>query len=99
MRELPDDAIAAANPIIVVEVLSPSTSNLAGRLADYFRVPSIMHYLIVRAKRRELIHYGAVITRTYVADQIRLDPPGIDLSIDEIYPSGSPIRNEFNLPG
>ena len=53
------DAIAAGNPIIVVEVLSPSTEHidLADKLADHFRVPTIQHYLIVRARRREVIHH------------------------------------------
>ena len=89
---LPDDAIAATNPVIVVEVLSPSTGadDLVGKLADYFRVPSIVHYLVVRAKRREVIHHrrsadGGVITHTHIAGQIRLDPPGIDLSVEEFY--------------
>jgi Uma2 family endonuclease len=88
----PDDAIAATNPVIVVEVLSPSTSadDFAGKLADYFRVPSIRHYLIVRAKRREVIHHhlgadGVVLTHTHVSGRIPLDPPGIELSVEEIY--------------
>ena len=44
----------ASNPVIVVEVLSPSTQSISSsdKLADYFRVPVIQHYLIVRAKRR-----------------------------------------------
>lgn len=89
---LPDDAVAATNPVIVVEVLSPSTSadDLVGKLADYFRIPSIQHYLVVRAKRREVIHHqrgaeGAVVTRTHVSGLIRLDPPGIELAVEEIY--------------
>jgi len=98
---LPDDAVAATNPVIVVEVLSPSTSaegprvkspraGVTGKLADYFRVPSIQHYLVVRAKRREIIHHhrgpdGAVITHTHISGLIRLEPPGIELAVEEIY--------------
>jgi Uma2 family endonuclease len=50
----PGDAVAATNPVIVVEVLSPSTESvdLADKLADYFKVATIQHYLIVRARRR-----------------------------------------------
>jgi Uma2 family endonuclease len=53
----PGEAVAATNPVIVVEVLSPSTEHidLADKLADYFKVPTISHYLIVRARRREVI--------------------------------------------
>ena len=55
----PDDSVAIANPIVVVEVLSPGTQaiDLAEKLADYFRVPSIQHYLVIRAVRREVIHH------------------------------------------
>jgi Uma2 family endonuclease len=88
---LPDDAIAATNPVIVVEVLSPSTSadDFAGKLADYFRVPSIQHYLVVRARRREVIHHhrgsdGAIVTQPHISGLIQLDPPGIELSVAEI---------------
>jgi Uma2 family endonuclease len=98
---LPDDAIAATNPVIVVEVLSPSTSaddprvkcpraSFTGKLAGYFRVPSIQHYLVVRAKRREIIHHhrgsdGAIVTHAHISGLIRLDPPGIEFVVDEIY--------------
>src|SRR5918994_2725283 len=39
----------APNPVVVVEVTSPGTQsvNTGLKLADYFRVPSIHHYLIV----------------------------------------------------
>jgi Uma2 family endonuclease len=52
---LPPDATAATNPVIVVEVLSPSTQSVDSgeKLADYFRVPSIEHYLVVRSRRQE----------------------------------------------
>ena len=44
-----DDAFAAPNPVVVVEVLSPSlmSTGTGGKPADYFRVPSVAHYLIV----------------------------------------------------
>jgi Uma2 family endonuclease len=87
----PGDAIAATNPVIVVEVLSPSTEHidLADKLADYFRVPSIQHYLIVRALRREVIHHrraGAeIISRVISTGDIVLDPPGITVGLAGIY--------------
>jgi Uma2 family endonuclease len=88
---LDPDAIAATNPVIVVEVLSPSTQSIdsSEKLADYFRVPSIRHYLIVRAKRREIIHHarsGAdIVSRPINIGSIRLDPPGISIDVAEIY--------------
>ena len=79
--ELPEDAIAATNPVIVVEVLSPANQSIdAGdKLADYFRVASVRHYLIFRARRREVIHHrraGAeIVTKEINPGAIRLDPP------------------------
>jgi Uma2 family endonuclease len=90
---LSDNAIAATNPVVVVEVLSPSTEHidLADKLADYFRVPSIQHYLIVRAVRREVIHHrraGAeIISRVVNIGNIVLDPPGITIELADVYPT------------
>ncbi|HEY3848237.1 MAG TPA: Uma2 family endonuclease [Acetobacteraceae bacterium] len=86
-----DEAIAAPRPIIIVEVLSPSTGSLdaGGKLADYFRVPSVQHYLLVRPLRREIIHHRRVGERIETlivgTGSIDMDPPGIKLSLDEIY--------------
>jgi Uma2 family endonuclease len=88
---LPPDATAATNPIIVVEVLSPSTEavDTGEKLADYFRIPSIHHYLIVRARRQEIIHHrrsgGLIVSGIVNVGTIRLDPPGIALDVAEVY--------------
>ena len=56
---------------------------------DYFRVSSIQHYLIVRARRREIVHHyrsvDGIVSRIVNLGSIRLDPPGIVLDIGEIY--------------
>lgn len=89
---LPGEAIAATNPVIVVEVTSPSTQSIdfADKLADYFRVASIQHYLIVRTRRREVIHYSragaAIVTRIINLGTIRLGPPGVTIDLADIYP-------------
>jgi Uma2 family endonuclease len=91
----PGDAVAVANPVVVVEVLSPTTQSVdfADKLADYFRVPSIQHYLIVRVRRREVIHHrreGAeIVSRVINLGSISLDPPGIAIDLAEIYPAAS----------
>ena len=85
------DAFAASSPVIVVEVLSPLPQSIdtTDKLADYFRVPSIQHYLIVRARRREIVHHyrsvDGIVSRIVNLGPIRLDPPGIVLDIGEIY--------------
>jgi Uma2 family endonuclease len=40
---LPDDAVTVPDPLIIVEVLSPSTSatDRAWKLQEYFRLPSL----------------------------------------------------------
>ena len=80
-KALDPDAIAATNPVIVVEVLSPATAvvDAGGKLAGYFRVPSIRHYLIVHPRRREVIHHerkgDRIETRIVTSGQITMDPP------------------------
>ncbi|HVC62449.1 MAG TPA: Uma2 family endonuclease [Acetobacteraceae bacterium] len=89
----PGDSVAATNPVVVVEVLSPGTQSidLAEKLADYFRVPSIQHYLIVRSTRREVVHHrriGAdIMTRVVNLGSIALEPPGIAIDVADFYPS------------
>ncbi len=88
-----DDAIAAPNPVVVVEVLSPSTrgSDPGAKLAGYFLVPSVLHYLIVDAVKRVVIRHrraedeGAIDTMVLGSGTIRLDPPGFEVSVDDFY--------------
>ena len=58
--ELPPDALFVENPVIVVEVLSPSTAknDALGKLAGYFSLASIAHYLIVDPDRHLVIHHA-----------------------------------------
>jgi Uma2 family endonuclease len=89
-RLLPD-ATAATNAVIVVEVLSPGTQAIdtGEKLADYFRVASIQHYLIVRTRLKEIIHHrrsgDVIISSTVNVGVIRLDPPGIELDVADVY--------------
>jgi Uma2 family endonuclease len=86
-----NDAIAAPNPVIVVEVLSPGTqsTDTSAKLAGYFQVPSVVHYLIMHPTKRRIIHHRRVAsgidTRIVVSGEIVMDPPGIVLTVEEIY--------------
>jgi len=86
-----DEATAAPNPVVIVEVLSPRTESLdaGGKLADYFRLPSVQHYLLVRPLRREIIQHSRtgerIETRIVCSGSVELDPPGIRLGLDEVY--------------
>ncbi len=79
-------------PVIVVEILSPSTSDVdtGGKLEGYFRVASVRHYLIVKSNQRAVIHHrrgdgDAVATRIITHGTFELDPPGLTLDPDRLY--------------
>ena len=87
------DALEVPNPVVVVEVLSPSNAmqDLRDKLQGYFRVPSIKHYLIVDPDKRLIIHHargdGDVIATRIVSDgELSLDPPGIALLAADLLP-------------
>ncbi|MGA8170048.1 MAG: Uma2 family endonuclease [Methylocystis sp.] len=51
--ELPPDATVVEHPVVVVEIISPSTgrNDHTRKLAGYFNLSSIQHYLIIRPGR------------------------------------------------
>lgn len=90
-EKVPRDVLEVPNPIIVVEVLSPSTGtmDMGAKLQGYFALPSVHHYLIVDPDRPLLIHHkrgsgDAIETRIAAGPRLRLDPPGLDLDLAEI---------------
>jgi Uma2 family endonuclease len=89
---LPPDAIEVPEPVIVVEVLSPNTAarDHGAKLTGYFSLPSLVHYLILDPERRVLIHHkrgqGDLIeTRIFTEGLLRLDPPGLEASVGEMF--------------
>jgi Uma2 family endonuclease len=93
--KLPPSALEVASPIIVVEVLSPSSQRIdaASKLAGYFRLPSVAQYLIVDPDKPLLVHHsrgahGSILTRIVRDGALTLDPPGLELSLADIYEAG-----------
>jgi Uma2 family endonuclease len=91
-QKLAPSALEVPEPVIVVEVLSPSTRQIdvSLKLAGYFRLLSVAHYLIVDPTQRSIIHHArglgdTIITRIITQGVIALDPPGIELSVADIY--------------
>jgi len=90
---LPGDAIAVPDPLVVVEVLSPSTrgDDLTRKLVAYFRVPSVRHYLIFWADQPQVLHHRrqddgpGIETRVLTSGEIRLDPPGVTITVESVY--------------
>ena len=85
------DATRAPNPIVVVEVLSPGTRavDTGTKLIGYFEVASILHYLIVFPDRRVIIHHlrtaDGIATRIVRQGAIVMDPPGLTITVQEVY--------------
>lgn len=88
LAEIDDDDRLAPNPIIVVEVLSPSSyaTDLRTKAAGYASVATIQHYLVVEPKQREIFHFRRAGTKfadpvTVTDGVLSLVPPGLDLDV------------------
>jgi Uma2 family endonuclease len=88
---VPGEEVAARSPVIIVEVLFPSTQSVdTGRkLGDYFTLPSLHHYLIFRPEPHVIHHErddpGPILTRIVTQGTLSLDPPKITLRLSDIY--------------
>ena len=91
---IPANDIEIPHPVIVLEVLSPSTAadDHGAKLTGYFSVSGIVHYLILDPERRVVIHHkrgqGDIIeTRILTEGLLRLDPPGLEAPVAEMFPA------------
>lgn len=91
-EELPASAVEVPNPIIIVEVLSPSTRrvDVSVKLSGYFRLSSVAHYVIIDLTQRVVVHHArgsadTILTRIVTTGSIALDPPGLALAVDDIF--------------
>lgn len=82
-------------PIIVVEILSPSTErrDVPQKFADYFRLPPVRHYLLVDASARTVTHHrkepdGTARTAIQGSGPLTFDPPGITIQVEDLFASG-----------
>ena len=89
----PPDAQAIDDPIIVVEVLSPSTAAIDHwrKLSGYFSLASVEHYLILDPERRVVIHHkrgqGDTIETRVLSDGVApLEPPGFEVAVSALFP-------------
>ena len=72
-------------------MLSPSTQqfDVSIKLAGYFRLPSVAHYLIVDPAQPMIVHHSrgagdTIVTRIVTEGTMRLDPPGLEFAIADI---------------
>lgn len=92
--KLPGNTVEVPSPIILVEVLSPSTRYIdaSAKLGGYFSLPSVRHYLIVDPDKPLVIHHRRetdrdLATRIINSGPFTLDPPGLDVSVKDFYPA------------
>ena len=85
-------SLTVPNPVIIVEVLSPTTSHTdtSAKLIGYFKLPSVQHYLIIDPDAFAVAHHsraadGTVSGHTVTSGTIRLDPPGLSVDVSEFF--------------
>jgi Uma2 family endonuclease len=91
-QRLPADSLVVPNPVIIVEVLSPTTmhTDTSAKLIGYFKLPSVQHYLIVDPDTCAVEHHsraagGIVSGHTVTSGTIQLDPPGLSVAVSEFF--------------
>jgi Uma2 family endonuclease len=90
-EKAPPDTLLV-EPVIVVEVLSPSSgkNDALGKLEGCFPLASIKRHLIVHPNKPLVIHRArgeddVILTRIHREGVVTLDPPGLELALAEIY--------------
>jgi Uma2 family endonuclease len=88
----PGDTVETNDPVIVVEVVSPSSRGIdrGVKLASYFSLPSVRHYLIVDTDKRVVIHHrrgddGRIVVQILHDGPLTLDPPGLAIDVQDIF--------------
>ncbi|MEM9733488.1 MAG: Uma2 family endonuclease [Pseudomonadota bacterium] len=85
------DSVFSDHPIIVVELISPSTgkTDAVAKFEEYFSVETIQHYLIVDPDQRSVVHHakGSNGWRTQIIHEgtLLLDPPGLTVNVDTFF--------------
>jgi Uma2 family endonuclease len=81
------DAMLIPNPVIVVEVLSPTTrhSDTSAKLIGYFKLPSVAHYLVLDPDARTVTHHVRDgVPSLLTGGALQLDPPGLSLTVEDL---------------
>lgn len=88
-----DSELEIANPVIVVEVLSPNSikRDLTDKVAGYFQVASILHYLVVDPEEELVICHrrsdggGVHVPQVLRSGTLMLDPPAVSIELAAIF--------------
>ncbi len=86
------DAVEVSKPLIVVEVISPASGGIdtGVKLAAYFRIDDLAHYLVLDPVSRVAIRHsrgphGTITSHIHREGDIPLEPPGITLALAELF--------------
>ena len=90
-HEISPDALTLHAPVVVVEVVSPSSErdDTGDKLVEYFSVASIRHYLIVNPEKRVVVHHRGdnEDIRTRIVGEhgeLQIDPPGFVVAVRDL---------------
>ena len=90
--ELAGDVVVIPEPIIIVEVLSPSTKHVdsGSKLVGYFSLESIHHYLVIDPISEKIMHHsrvenGHIVTAIITSGEFELSPPGLIIRYTDIF--------------
>jgi len=79
-------------PVIIVEVASPSTrlADVNDKVEFYGGIASVRHYLVIEQDRRRVVYHGRgpngeLEPRIVRVGEIAFDQPGIRLALDQLY--------------
>jgi Uma2 family endonuclease len=94
--KLPRNALEVPNPVILVEVASPSTRKFddTTKLNGYFSLPSVHHYLLVDPDGPPAVLYsrqadGTILRSVANEGALTLSPPGIEMGVAGLFAAES----------
>ena len=88
---LDDNATVVEKPVIIVEVLSPSTAGFdkGAKLIGYFSLDSLVHYLLVDPVGLFVEHHkrhnGEITKQVQKDGTLKLDPPGLEVEVADLF--------------
>ena len=91
-EKLARGSMIVPNPVIIVEVLSPTTkhTDTSAKLIGYFKLPSVAHYLVIDPDRMTVTHHARErAPDVFTEGTIRLDPPGVQVAVGDLLGAAS----------
>ena len=86
-----DESLEVVAPVVVIDVASPSTErdDSQDKLAEYFSLSSVEHYLLIKPWCETVIHHrrnadGSLTTRILRSGAVHLSPPGIVIAVEAL---------------